>query len=90
MPLTDALAALGGNGTMGRRHDVVALAAMVGSASRAVDFDADFQLINPALRGRREGLSAMLRAGFSPRRAEVGSGSRSGTTYWSTCLCPRR
>ncbi len=71
MPLTDALAALGGNGTMGRRHDVVALAAMVGSASRAVDFDADFQLINPALRGRREGLSAMLRAGRQPAPVDL-------------------
>lgn len=66
MPLADALAALGGDGTMGRRQDVVPLTAVVGSASRAVDFDADFQLINPALRQRREGLSTMLRAGGQP------------------------
>lgn len=66
MPLTDALAALGGNGTMGRRQDIVPLTAVVGSASRAVDFDADFQLTNPALRQRREGVSAMLRAGGPP------------------------
>jgi hypothetical protein len=66
MPLADALAALGGDGTMGRRQDVVPLTAVVGSASRAVDFDADFQLINPALRQRREGLSTMLRSGGQP------------------------
>jgi len=66
IPLTDALAALGGNGTMGRREDIVALEAVVGSASRAVDFDADFRLVNPALRQRREGLSAMLRSGRQP------------------------
>jgi ParB-like nuclease domain len=66
MPLVDALAALGGNGMMGRRQDFVPLGAVVGSASRAVDFDADFQLVNPALRQRREGLSAMLRAGGQP------------------------
>jgi hypothetical protein len=66
MPLDDALAALGGNGTMGRHHDLVPLAAVVGSASRSGDFDADFQLMNPALRRRRDGLSAMLRAGAQP------------------------
>jgi hypothetical protein len=71
MPLTDALAALGGNGTMGRRHDIVPLSAVVGSASRSVDFDADFQLINPALHERREGLSNMLRAGGQPAPVDL-------------------
>jgi ParB-like nuclease domain len=71
MPLTDALAALGGNGMMGRRHDVVPLAAVVGSASRSIDFDADFELINPALRERREGLSEMLRAGGQPAPVDL-------------------
>jgi hypothetical protein len=66
MPLVDALAALGGNGTMGRREDVVPLTAVVGSASRSIDFDADFRLTNPVLRQRREGLSAMMRAGGYP------------------------
>ncbi len=66
MPLADALAALGGDGTMGRRQGIVPLTSVVGSASRSVDFDADFQLINPALRQRREGLSEMLRAGGQP------------------------
>jgi hypothetical protein len=66
MPLTDALAALGANGTMRRRDDIVALTAVVGSASRSVDFDADFELINPALRERREGLAEMMRAGGHP------------------------
>ena len=54
MPLADALSALGGRGTMGRRHDVVRLEYVVGSASRSVDFDADFRLTNPALRRRLE------------------------------------
>jgi hypothetical protein len=66
MPLADALAALGSEGTMGRHEEVVPLTAVVGSASRSVDFDADFQVINPALCQRREGLLAMMRAGGQP------------------------
>jgi hypothetical protein len=66
MPLADALAALGGDGTMGCHEEVVPLTAVVGSASRSVDFDADFHLTNPALRQRREGLSTMMRAGGQP------------------------
>jgi len=71
MPLADALAALGGDGTMGRHEEVVALTTVVGSASRSVDFDADFHLINPALRQRREGVAAMLRAGRQPAPVEL-------------------
>jgi hypothetical protein len=66
VPLADALTALGGDGTMRRYEDVVPLTAVVGSASRSVDFDADFHLTNPALRERWEGLSAMMRAGRQP------------------------
>jgi len=66
MPLADALAALGDAGTMGRHDDIVPLTAVVGSAARSDDFDADFGLINPALRRRREALIAMLRAGDYP------------------------
>lgn len=66
MPLADALTALGGAGTMGRREDVVPLSAVVGSASRSIDFDADFGLNNPVLRRRREGMCAMMRAGGHP------------------------
>ena len=71
LPLADALAALGGDGTMGRHQAVVPLSAVVGSASRSVDFDADFQLTNPALRERREGLSAMMRAGGQPAPVDL-------------------
>jgi hypothetical protein len=71
MPLADALAALGGDGTMGRHEEVVPLTTVVGSASRSVDFDADFHLINPALRQRREAVSAMMRAGRHPAPVEL-------------------
>lgn len=71
MPLADALAALGGDGTMGRHQAAVPLSAVVGSASRSVDFDADFQLTNPALRERRERLSAMMRAGGQPAPVDL-------------------
>ncbi|KQY57296.1 ParB N-terminal domain-containing protein [Nocardioides sp. Root140] len=63
IPLYDALDALGDAGTMGRHEGIVPLDAVVGSAARAQDFDEDFGLTNPALRGRRDGLAAMLRAG---------------------------
>lgn len=52
LSLDAALAALGHGGDMGSRCDEVPIADVVGSAGRTVDFDADFRLVNPALRSR--------------------------------------
>ncbi|MGH3354857.1 MAG: hypothetical protein ACRDOJ_03105 [Nocardioidaceae bacterium] len=63
MPLRDALDALGNDGVMGDRTDEVPLASVVGSMTRAQDFDQDFGLVNRSLRGRWDRLATAVVSG---------------------------
>lgn len=62
----DALDAFGRAGDMGWRSAEVPLADVVGSVSRAGDFDQEFRPASRALRDRRDGLANAIRAGFEP------------------------
>jgi len=66
MLLTDALDALGDDGTMGSYTAEVPLAAIVGSAARRGDFDADFTLTNKALQDRRRQVTDAFANGTFP------------------------
>jgi hypothetical protein len=69
MLLTDALDALGQDGAMGSYTAEVPLAAVVGSAARADDFDSDFALVNKALLPRhRRVADTFLKPPRHPRR----------------------
>lgn len=71
LSLSDALAALGDDGLMWRQATEVKLTAVVGSAARRDDFDADFRLTNPELRTRWEGVVEALRTGTFPAPVEL-------------------
>jgi hypothetical protein len=67
MLLPDALDALGSDGAMGSYHADVPLAAIVGSAARQDDFDANFTLVNRALEARhRQVADAFAQGRFPP------------------------
>lgn len=71
LPLSDALAALGDDGAMGRRHMEVAVSAVGGSAARSEDFDAEFRLTNPGLRDRWDRVAEDMRAGVFREPVEL-------------------
>lgn len=60
LSLDATLAALGHDGDMGSRCDEVPVADIVGTAGRSADFDADFRLVNPALRDRWQQVATAL------------------------------
>jgi hypothetical protein len=66
MLLTDALDALGKDGAMGSYTAEVPLAAVVGSAARRDDFDANFTLINGALAARHREVAETFAEGRFP------------------------
>lgn len=66
MLLTDALDALGRDGAMGSYTAEVPLAAIVGSAARQDDFDADFTLVNKALETRHRRIAETFSQGSFP------------------------
>ncbi|HET7388271.1 MAG TPA: hypothetical protein VFJ19_16575 [Nocardioidaceae bacterium] len=66
MSLSDAMEALGDDGMMGSYTGEIPLASVVGSAARRDDFDAEFRLVNPALRGRYSEVSRAFAAGSFP------------------------
>lgn len=71
MLLTDALDALGKDGAMGSYTDEVPLAAVVGSAARQGDFDADFTLVNRALKARHRRVAETFTLGRYPPPLEL-------------------
>jgi hypothetical protein len=66
MLLTDALDALGQDGSMGSYTAEVPLTAIAGSAGRQDDFDADFALVNKALEPRQRRVAEAFRQGGFP------------------------
>lgn len=72
MLLPDALDALGQDGEMGRSYTAeVPLSAIVGSAARQDDFDADFTLVNYALQARHRQIAETFRDGSFPPPLEL-------------------
>lgn len=71
MLLTDALDALGKDGAMGSYTAEVPLAAVVGSAARQDDFDADFTLVNKALEARHRRVAEAFSHGSFPPPVEL-------------------
>lgn len=61
LSLDAALEALGHDGDMGSRCDEVPVADIVGTAARSADFDAEFRLVNPALRDRWQRVADTVR-----------------------------
>lgn len=66
MMLADAMDALGTDGAMGSYPADVPLTAIVGSATRQDDFDADFTLVNRALDARRRRVTDAFEEGTFP------------------------
>lgn len=66
LDLDAALEALGHNGDMGTRVAEVPVANIVGTAGRPSDFDHEFRLINPHLRGRWQQLASAVESGLEP------------------------
>jgi hypothetical protein len=66
MLLPDALDALGSEGAMGSYTAEVPLTAIVGSAARRNDFDADFTLVNKALKDRQRRIAKTFKPGMVP------------------------
>ena len=64
--LSDALDALGSDGAMGTYAAEVPLSAVVGSAARRDDFDADFGLLNKALGHRHRSIAEAFTQGRFP------------------------
>jgi hypothetical protein len=71
MLLPDALDALGRDGAMGSSTAEVPLAAIVGSAARRHDFDADFTLVNRALETRHRKVADDFAQGRFPPPIEL-------------------
>lgn len=71
MPLDDALRALGRDGGLGLRLADVRVVDIVGSATRYTDFDADFRLVNRALRPRWDALARAMASGVEPPPVEL-------------------
>lgn len=71
MLLSDALDALGEDGAMGSSTAEVPLSAVVGSAGRRDDFDADFTLVNSALEARQQQVAEAFRRGTFPPPLEL-------------------
>lgn len=71
MSLTDALDALGTDGAMGSYTAEVPLDAIVGSAARRDDFDADFNLVNKALAVRHRQIAETFKHGRFPPPLEL-------------------
>jgi hypothetical protein len=66
LPFEDALAALGDDGIMDRRHAEVPVANVVGTLSRPGDFDQEFRLVNKSLRERWLRLADAVASGHDP------------------------
>lgn len=71
MSLSDALDALGRDGAMGDYRAEVPLSAVVGSAARQADFDADFTLVNKELQARQRRVAESFAHGALPEPLEL-------------------